>query len=144
MSIGGGVASDSWSGEATVSSVTILPIGECSDLPLDMPAIAWISRSLTSIAMLTLGCREVLGELVTKMVRVPSASEAVHSDSTRGGGGISILMSGCSLVVTLAQLLNDSSKVVVMGSLSPFKPAGYTTCGLVDRSWCTLSWLISP
>ena len=52
---GRGGASDLWDGDVTASTVVAFPIGECSDSWLDSSAIAWVSRSLTSVAMLILG-----------------------------------------------------------------------------------------
>ena len=69
--------------------------------------------------MLTLGFGGVLGELAAGMVWT---GKVVHSGSSRGGGGILILMYGCSFVVMLAPLHSGSGRVVVTGSLSPFKP----------------------
>ena len=76
----------------TASTVATFPMGECSDSWLDVSAIAWVRRSLTSATMLTLGFEGVLGELAAGMVCASSTGKAVHSGSSRGGGGISILM----------------------------------------------------
>ena len=76
----------------TASTVVTFPMGECSDLQLNVSAITWVRRSLTSAAILTLGFGGVLGELAAGMVCTLSASEAVHYGSSRGGGGMSILM----------------------------------------------------
>ena len=99
-------------------------MGECSDLQLDLSAIACIRRSLTSAAMLTLGFGGVLGELASRMVCTLSTGEVVCSGSSRGGGGISILMYRCSFVVMLALLCSGSGKVVVNGLSFPFRPTG--------------------
>ena len=74
--------------------------------------------------MLTLGFGGVLGELAAGMVCTLSTSKVVHSGSSRGGGGILILMHRCLFVVTLAPLCSSSGKVVVTGSSFPFKPTG--------------------
>ena len=55
VSTGGGEASDLWDGSVTASTVTTFPVGECSNLQLDSPAIAWVRRLLTSVAMLIHG-----------------------------------------------------------------------------------------
>ena len=108
----------------TASTVMTFPMGECSDLWLDVSAIAWVRRSLTSTAMLTLGFGGVMGELAAGMVCTSSTGKTVHSGSPRGGGGILILMYGCSFVVMLALLCSGSGRVVVTGLPSPFKPTG--------------------
>ena len=100
------------------------PMGECSDLWLDMSVIAWVRRSSTSAAMLTLGFGGVLGELAAGMVCTSPTGKAVHSGSSRGGEGILILMYRCSFMVMLALLCSGSGRVVVTGSSSPFKPTG--------------------
>ena len=55
MLTGRGEASDLWGGYVTASTVTAFPVGECSNSWLDSSAIAQVSRSLTSVAMLILG-----------------------------------------------------------------------------------------
>ena len=74
--------------------------------------------------MLTLGFGGVLGELAAGMVCASSTGKVVHFGSSRGGGGILILMYGCSFVVMLAPLCSSSGKVVVTGSSFPFRPTG--------------------
>ena len=108
----------------TASTVTTFPMGECSDLQLDVSAITQVRRSWTSASMLTLGFGGVLGELAAGMVCALSTGEAVHSGSSRGGGEILILMYRCLFVVMLAPLCRDSGRVVVTGLPSLFKPTG--------------------
>ena len=69
--------------------------------------------------MLTLGFGGILCELAAGMV-----CKVVHSDSSRGGGGILILMYRCLFVVILAPLCSGSGKVVITGSSFPFRPTG--------------------
>ena len=92
MSTGRGGASDLQGGDATASNVAAFPMGECSNFWLDSSAIARVRRSSTSPAMLTLGFGGGLGELAAGMVCASSTGKVVHSGSSRGGAGISILM----------------------------------------------------
>ena len=101
-----------------------LPYGGCSDSWLDSSAIAQVSRSLTSVAMLILGFKGVLGELTAGIACALPSGRIVCSDTSGESGGILILMYGCSFVVMLAQLCSSSGKVMVTGSLLPFKPTG--------------------
>ena len=117
-------ASDLWGGNVIASTVAAFPMGECSDLWLDLSAIAWVKRSSTSAAMLTLGFGGVSGKLAAERGCASSTGEVVHSGSSRGGGGISILMYKCSFVVMLALLCSGSGKVVVTGLSFPFRPTG--------------------
>ena len=92
VSTGGGEASDLWGRSVTASTITTFPVGECSDLWLDLPAIAWVSRLSTSVAMLIHGFVGVLGELVAVIVFTSSTGEVGHPSSSSGGGGMLILM----------------------------------------------------
>ena len=58
-----------------------LPYGGCSDSWLDSSAIAQISRSSTSAAMLILGFKGVLGELAAGMACALPSGGVVHSSS---------------------------------------------------------------
>ena len=95
----------------------------CSNSWLDSSAITQTSRSSTSAAMLILGFKGVLGELVAGMVCTLPSGGVVHSSSSRGSRGILILMYGCSLVIMLAPLCSNSGKVMVIGSSFPFRPS---------------------
>ena len=53
--IGEAGASDLWDRDMTASAVAAFPVVECSDLQLELPAIAQISKSSTSVARLILG-----------------------------------------------------------------------------------------
>ena len=112
MSTGRGEASDLQGGDVTASTVVAFPMGECSASWLDSSAIARVRRSLTSAAVLALGFGGVLDELAAGMVCTLSTSKVVCSGSSRGGGGISILMYGCLFVVMLALLCSSFGKVV--------------------------------
>ena len=120
---GGGGASDLWDGDMTASTVAAFPMVECSNSQLDSSAITQVSRSSTSIAMLILGFKGVLGGsscwdkcvlcLVAKLcILVP----------LRGSTGILSLMCGCLVVVTLAPLCSGSGRVMVTGCSFLFKP----------------------
>ena len=76
--MGRGEASDLWGGDATASTVATFPLGKCSDLQLDLSAIAWVRRSLTFATMLTLGFGGVLGELAAGMMCASSTGKVVH------------------------------------------------------------------
>ena len=124
VSTGRGGASDLWDGDMTASTVAAFTTGECSNSWLDSSAIAQVSRSLTRVAMLILGFKRVLGELVAGIVCTLPSGRVVCSNSSGGGRGILILRYGCSFVVTLALLCSSSGKVMVVGSSFPFKPTG--------------------
>ena len=66
--------------------------------------------------MLILGFWGGLGELAAGMVCTSPSGEVVCSGSSGGGGGISILIYGCSFVVMLALLCSDSGKVIITSS----------------------------
>ena len=92
MSTGRGEASDLLGGNVTASTVMAFPVGECSNLQLDLSAIAQVRRLSTSVAMLILGFGQVLGELVVAIVFALSTSDVGCPSSSSGGGGMLILM----------------------------------------------------
>ena len=124
VSTGRGGASDLWDGDMTTSTVAAFPMAECSNLQLDSSVITWVSRSSTSVAMLILGFKGVLGEVAAGIVCALPSGRVVYSGSYGGSTGILILMCGCSLVVTLALLCSSSGKVMVTSWSFPFKPTG--------------------
>ena len=65
---GRGGASDLWDGDMTASAVAAFPMAECSNSCLVSSAIAQVSRSSTSVAMLILGFKGVLGEVPAGIV----------------------------------------------------------------------------
>ena len=121
---GRGGASDLWDGDMAASAVAAFPMVECSDSWLDSSAIAQATRSLTSVAMLILGFKGVLGEVAVGIVCTLPSGRVVHSGSSEGSRGILILMCGCSFVVMLASLCSSSGKGMATGWSFPFKPTG--------------------
>ena len=89
---GGGGASDLWDRDMAASSVAAFPIVECSNLWLELSAIAWVSRSSTSVARLILGFKGVFGEVAAGMVCGLPSGGVVCSGSSGESTGILILM----------------------------------------------------
>ena len=121
---GGGGASDLWDGDMNASAVAAFPMVEHSDSQLDSSAIAWVSRSSTSVAMLILDFKGLLVEVAAGIVCTLPSGRVVHSGSSEGSRGISILMCECLFVVMLALPCSGSGKVMVTGWSFPFKPPG--------------------
>ena len=89
---GRGGASDLWDGDMAASAVAAFPMAECSNTWLDLSTITRVSRSLTSVAMLILGLKGVLGEVAAGIECTLPSGGVVHSGSSGGSTGISILM----------------------------------------------------
>ena len=80
------------------------------------------SNSSTSAIRLILGFLGVLGVVEVGIACTLPDGGDVHSRSSAGGKGMSILKSGCLSVVMLEPLCSGSGKSMVTGWLSPFKP----------------------
>ena len=99
----------------TASAVATFPVVECSDSQLESSAIARVSKSLTSVTRLILGFQGALGGVAAGIACTLPSGRVVHSGSSGGSRGISILMCGCLSVVMLELLCSSSGKVMVTG-----------------------------
>ena len=73
---------------------SLLPIAECSDSQLKSSVMPHFSKSSTSAVRLILGFQGVLGVVAVGMVCTPPNGTDVHSRSSEGGKGMSILKRG--------------------------------------------------
>ena len=71
VSTGRGGASDLWDRDMTASAVAAFPVAECSNSQLESSAIAWVSKSLTSVTRLILGFQGALGGVAAGIVCTP-------------------------------------------------------------------------
>ena len=108
----------------TASAAATFPVADCSDLQLESSAMPHFSKSSTSAVRLILGFQGVLGVVAAGIACTPPSGRVVHSGSSGGSRGISILMCGCSSVVTLELLCSSSGKLMVTSWFPPFKLTG--------------------
>ena len=113
---------DLWGRDMTASAAAAFSAAECSDSWLEWSAIAQFSKSSTSALRVIPGFQGILGVVAAGITCTLSCGGVVHSGSSGGSRGISILMCGCSSVVMLEPLCSSSGKLMVTGWSPPFKP----------------------